>query len=486
MLLAAWLGFALAALVLYPLAVALESDIFYLQWQRRDTVETVAALALLSIVFAALVYVLWPRTGRVASAALALVAAGPVLSFLAGFARQLPFDDALAAAGNNRALGLAVTLTAAAAATTLFVRRPDLFARWLRRGILAISFVSVVVIESVVTAASYASPPIAVEPPRQADAAAGTAACPSIVALLFDELSFTYLYDGWQVRPEYPALRRLSETATNYLNVRAPADETLVAMPAYLAARELERVQVTGMDLFEVKRDGRLAPFDAAAADGLVGTARRNGYRTEIAGYYLPYCSLLGAAADACASLSFYNASTVRDGLSPLNPIRTALIMWPRQFPFGVVKNVPFAGLQRGLVERLSAFARRPLAQGPVFRFVHFSVPHLPFVFDEGGYNPPLNPLQTSPDTGYQRQLRYVDRLAGEIVAGMQQRGELDRTTLVVLADHGFRFGGRERDRFHIPFIVKRAGQRSRSDVADPQRGELLLHDIVEGSCEAH
>ncbi len=267
--------------------------------------------------------------------------------------------------------------------------------------------------------------------------------------------------------------------------VRAPADETLDALPGYLAGRQVSQVRVDGMDLMELGTDGQLTPFSPVEATGLFATARRLGYRTEMAGYYLPYCSLLGDLVDVCRSLSFYNASGVDDGFSPLNPIDTTLILWPRQFPFGIVKNPPFARLQRGLVGELSAFARRTLDESqPVFRFVHFSVPHLPFVFDENGYNPPLNPLHTSPDDAYLRQLRYVDRLVGEVMATMERDGTFERSTFAVLADHGFRFGGRERDKLHIPFIVKRAGQTARSDVATPQRGEVLLTQLVEGSCE--
>ena len=159
--------------------------------------------------------------------------------------------------------------------------------------------------------------------------------------------------------------------------------------------------------------------------------------------------------------------------------------MWPRQFPFGIVKNPPFARLQRGLVAELSAFARRPL-QGaePVFRFVHFSVPHFPFAFDAEGYDPPINPLRTSPDDGYRRQLLYVDRLIGEVRASLEHDASFDRSTFVVFADHGFRFGGRESDKLHIPFIVKKAGQKLRSDVSEPQRGEVLLTQLVAESCE--
>ena len=477
----AWLGFALAALFLYPLAVALDSDIFYMQWQPRDTAETIAALVLLSVVFGSLVFVLWRRPGRGATAALAVVALFPLASFLAGLVRQLPFEDALIAAGNNRTLIFSVAFLTAAATAFALLRRPDLFGRWLRRGLLAISFVAIVVVQTFIAAASYAAP--AVE--RHGEPASVTVSdgCGPILALLFDELSFAYLYEGNEVRTEYPALRRLSETATNHMAVRAPADETLLALPAYLAGRSVHQVRVDEMQLMELEEGGELTPFGSGSDAGLFATARRRGYRTEMAGYYLPYCSLLGDLVDECRSLSFYNASGIVEGFSPLNPILTTFIMWPRQFPFGVIKNPPFARLQRGLVNELSAFARRPLGGQPVFRFVHFSVPHLPFVFDENGFNPPLNPLRTSPDDAYRRQLRYVDRLVNDIVTGLEGDGAFNQSTLIVLADHGFRFGGAERDKLHIPFIVKRRGQTERADVMEPEQGELLLTQVVGNSC---
>ena len=481
---AAWLGFALAALFFYPLAVALDSDVFYMQWQRSDTIEAVVALALLWVVFAVLVFALWRRAGRTATLLLAAVAAIPLASFLAGLVRQLPFTDALVTLGNSPAR-IALPLSAGIALALVVLRSPDAFGRWLRRGLVAISFVALVVVSSFVRAASYSAPAVRVH--DKTTAAASSSTCASVVALLFDELSFAYLYDErGDVRPEYPAFRRLSASSTNYLAVQAPADETLVSLPGYLAGRHVKRVSVDEMDLVAVGEEGELEPLALSDPESLFGTARRLGYRTEMAGYYLPYCSLLGDLVDECRSLSFYNASGVDDGFSPINPMLTTLIMWPRQFPFGIVKDVPFARLQRGLVEELSAFARLPLtAAQPVFRFVHFSVPHLPFVFDADGYNPGLNPLRTSPDDGYRRQLRYVDRLVGELLTDLAGNSSVDRATLVVLADHGFRFGGLEKDPLHIPFMVRKAAQTTRADVTEPQRGELLLPEVVRASCRS-
>ena len=477
-----WLGFALAALFLYPLAVALDSDIFYMQWQRRDSYEAIAALAVLWVIVGALIFILWRRTTRLGTLALGVVAGIPIASFGAGLARQLPFDDELIRAWENPVLRYGLPAIAVAAIVIPFVLWPARFGHWMRRGLLAVSFAAIVVVESFVTASTYASPPIAVDRPVTATSAA--ASCPNVVALLFDELSFTYLYDGDNVSADYPHLRQLSESATNYLDVRAPANETLVSLPGYLAGHHVDSVRVEGMQLFEVE-NGEATPYKASSPAALFPTARALGYRTEMAGYYLPYCYLLGDLVDVCRSLSFYNMSGVNQGLSPLDPIETTLIMWPRQFPFGLVKNVPFGHLQRSLVGELSAFAQRPLpSDQPVFRFVHFSIPHLPFVFDRDGYHPPFNPLRTSPDTAYVRQIAYVDRVAGEIIDTMKRNGSFDRTTVVVLADHGWRFGGRERDELHVPFLVKRPGQRSRTDVRERQQGAVLLRDLIGASCQ--
>lgn len=483
LVIAGWLGFSLAALFFYPLAAALQADHFYLQWQPMDALEAAAALALLALPAGAVVYALWPRSDRMATLALLALAALPLASFLAGVSRQVPFDDELRDAWANPVLRLGTPTAVVVALVAAFAFLPAAFHRWLRRVIIVTSPVSLIVAGTLVASAASRAPLVSVDgTPENGQPAAG--ACHSVVAWLFDELSFSYLYqeDG-SVGADFPAIQQFSGSATSYVAVTAPARETLVAMPSLLAARHLRDVRIAGDGLVEVADEGA-GPFSAVVADGLFGTARRLGFWTEMAGYYLPYCDLLGGLVDACRSFSFYNVSTTRARFSVTAPIGTTLILWPRQFPFGLLKSPPYARLQRALVEQAETFARRPL-QGPdpVFRFVHFSVPHFPFAFDRDGYDPPLDALRTAPDANYVRQLRFVDTLFGRLVDVMKQGGAYDSTTIVLLADHGFRFGGRERDPLHIPFIVKRAGQTAREVVTEPTAGEQLLKRIVEDSC---
>jgi hypothetical protein len=380
-------------------------------------------------------------------------------------ARQLPFDDALRAMGESRAVGFvvaAILVTALAAGVVVW---PGHLLRGLRFLLVLVSPVSLVVAQAVFTSSRQASAVVTVESERAGGPAAPTG-CSPVLAVLFDELSFSYLYENDRVRPEFKATAAIAAQATNYLAVAAPGPETLVSMPSFLAARHLRNIRIEGNGIFEMTDAGSLVPFTAGRPEALFPTARRLGFRTEMAGYYLPYCELLDGLADSCRSLSFYNASLVDDRFSVTDPILTTLILWPRQFPFGLLKNPAFAALQRGLVEQTTAFAVKPMQAGrPVFRFVHFSIPHLPFVFDEDGYDPPFDPLRTSPDTAYARQLRYVDALFGRLTERMRAEGTYDTTTIVLLADHGFRFGGAERNPLQIPFIVKKAQQKDRVDV---------------------
>jgi len=366
-----------------------------------------------------------------------------------------------------------------------FIKWPASLDRWTRRLLLTLSPVSLVVVVTLIRAATHPPPLIHVDRDSPASAHTSGTRCAPVLALLFDELSFSYLYEGLDIRANFPAIRDFAQTAVNYMAVKSPGPDTLTAMPGYLAVRHDLSVQIESTGIVAVSEGDLLSRrLRATEGDGLFAIARRLGYRTEMAGYYFAYCALLGELVDRCHSYSLYNTSIARGGFSPASPMLTTLILWPRQFPFGLLKNPPFAHLQRALVERARTFAEAPIDPSqPVFRFVHFSVPHLPFVFTANGFEPPFDPLRTSPDTAYERQIEYVDRLVGDLVGQMKQDGSFDRTTIAILADHGFRFGGRERDPRHIPFIVKLAGQRTAEHVQAPHNGETLIPQLLARSC---
>jgi hypothetical protein len=497
------MGFALAGWFFYPIAAALEGDSYYLHWQPRDSFATAIALIALAAVGTAAIHLTRRLSGRVGALVLLLISAIPLTSLSVGVMRQLPLRGILVPLWQSRAVALSTVSVAAAFLIVLPMARPELFRRWFWRLLVLLSPISVVVLVAVVASGRREPPALSVGYPSPAPSGAASNGppalnartapsgpppheprCESVLALLFDELSFSYLYDSINIREELPRMRAFGDAATHYLAVSSPGFETLVSMPGYLVGRRPAGIQIAGNRVLEVRSDGGSVPFEATGADGLFALAKRLGFTTEMAGYYFAYCEMLEGLLDSCRSFSFYNRSTFDNGLSLVDPVLTSLILWPRQFPAGLLKNPPFAVQQRRLAEEIFSFANRPLApKHPVFRFVHFSVPHLPFVFSVDGYHPSWDPLRTSPDDQYVDQVRYADRLFGELLTDLEESGADETSTIVLLSDHGFRFGGRESDPRHIPFVVRRAGQRERADVWTEERGELLLRRVLESAC---
>ncbi len=94
------------------------------------------------------------------------------------------------------------------------------------------------------------------------------------------------------------------------------------------------------------------------------------------------------------------------------------------------------------------------------FLFVHFYEPHRP-------YRPPARYAQYP--NPYDGTIAYADELVGRLVADLKQRGLYDGATIALLSDHGEGLGdhGEQEhgvflydETIHVPFIVKRAGER--------------------------
>jgi len=478
-------GAGLSALFFLPLVQALESNTALLFWQPRDTAAFAAAFALLALALAAAWYALErsvPRP-RARLVGLALLAAIPLASGGVAVARQLavPFDLGSSAV---RA-GLASLLLVLGALVLLgTARRPGTLLTIVRGLLLALSPASLIVLLLV----AYLGL-IGVRSP-----AGGGAASParshqqgdwppaSVYVLLFDELSYAALYPGGQFRSDLPALLRLSERSTTYRAAFTPDDRTLTSLAGLLEGRDLLDVTIRGDEVLATRPDGVRAPLDLGGPGSLFQEARARGLRTEMIGYYLPYCRLLGSAADACVSYSWYNYATLADRFSLLDPVRTTLILWPYQQHFGIAKIPMLSMLQHQIVERTTAAALAEIETHiPRFRFVHFSVPHHPYVFDAQGYHPPAAPMLKSAEN-YERQLRWVDAIVGKLVDRLVEAGEFETSALVVMSDHEYRFPSPGKpESMHVPLIVKWPGRRSRAEIWDSVKARDVLDALVSG-----
>ena len=163
----------------------------------------------------------------------------------------------------------------------------------------------------------------------------------------------------------------------------------------------------------------------------------------------------------------------------------------------GLVENPEGGGggiadLGRDQPERFSAFLSGIRAdEPPTLHYLHLLLPHVPWRYLPSGLQyetPDHDPGKVDdewidqawpPDLGRQRhllQLRYVDRLVGDLLERLRDTGTFDDTLLVVTADHGIAFQpgqpvrGLEGDGYveaihpevmWVPMFVKAPGQRA-------------------------
>jgi hypothetical protein len=471
-------GLILASCLLAPLVAALNAQAMFLQWRAIDTIEAVVALGGVALVAACLLEAAARvRSLRIRVAAILAIAAFPVAALVLTLLRSVPSRRALIFYAADPWLRVAA-MVCLGAGLVAALAKPAWTHALLRAGRLVLAPVLMVTVftfirvsAGVMSLATPAGMPVATP---------GATPPGHVLVLIFDELSFEQIYRGRDIAGDLPNLARFGSSARHYFNARSPGDMTLEALAGYVTLRRFRHIEVDDHALMDVRADLRREAVAFDAEGNVFARARAAGYRTELSGWYYPYCELLTRVLDRCEQYSFYNTSTVRPGLSPLDAFRTTFILLPRQFPSGFLKSWAFADHQRLLTDRLHAAATRPFDDRPTFRFVHLSVPHAPFVFTENGFDPPFDALAEDEER-YRRQLVYVDGLIGGVVSQLHSSGVFDKTTVVITSDHEWRaWTGRSRWP-HVPLLVHRRSQTAREDDDAPVAAE----DII-GSLAAH
>lgn len=127
--------------------------------------------------------------------------------------------------------------------------------------------------------------------------------------------------------------------------------------------------------------------------------------------------------------------------------------------------GVPTNDLKRASEIRRDFLTWLPSVTGhPFFVFLNFFDAHGPYIPPK-----PYDTMFDSTNSSYGRYIgavRYLDDEVDEVLRGLEQRGVLDSTIVVIVADHGELFGehsvqghgnGLYRPQLHVPFVVLNA-----------------------------
>ena len=455
------LSVSLAALFFYPLIMSIAGDgEYYMSWRLINTLELIAAFIFISLVFLIFIYCIDRYQKEIwKTILLSVLALLPLSFFLMHVIRQLGGKGVIEYLLNNYLLGINLLFISGLLLLTLLI--------YFRKKLLSGLYQKIIIILLILSPLSILSASIIIQYGLNdhvdslgevKDLASkddlNLNSKESIYVFLFDELDYSILYKNNKVDDDFPNIKRFSEQSENYHNARSPSDNTLSSITFLLTNSSKKELKVCGNFLCEKEPNKKSVKFKTD--DNLFLLAQSKNLKTSSVGWLHKYCSQYGANLDFCRSYSVYNYSTYNRPFSLLNPIYTNLMLMPNQLPFGIVKNPLYSKFHYRSAEQTHKLALKIIESGnSVFSFVHYNIPHSPFIYDGEQFLPSSTPFKKSKDN-YRKQLKYVDRMFGELIMQFKNNNKLDSSTIILLSDHGFRAILPEDRKNHVPMLIRR------------------------------
>lgn len=474
-----WLALTLCILFFHPIFATLHDDNIILQWRFQDSMELISVIALLILLLTGTLWLI----DRISDAKtrffiVFLTFIIPFTSFLVHFLQQLGFKDNLVTFGqylDENHLLVAIMGVFCAAILMLGIRYPRKMTYAIVMILFALSPLNLLAIWTLWDLKNINTKIVI----NTSDPYLGKKQVPkhNLIVILFDEMSYDYLYKNSSIGHNYVNFQTLSNISDNYHTAISPGKKTLTSIPGMLMGQHYDNIIMKYGSLYSITKDNKEECLKTEP-DNLFAIAKNRGYKTLAYGPALPYCILFDQYLDVCHSFGGYNSAEVETHFSLLHPIITTFLLWPHQKPQGFIK-IPIALLyQREQTEQIFHLILKTLDEKtPIFLFSHLLLPHQPFMFDRNGYYDNKEPFLESSEN-YLKQLEYVDYLLGKIMLKMKNNGIFESSEIIVLSDHNFRtmFPGKET---HIPLIVKHPHQRTKKDIFNPTHVEKLLKTVV-------
>lgn len=321
-------------------------------------------------------------------------------------------------------------------------------------------------------------------PAKRVDTRANT---PHIVWIVFDELEQRAAFTNRSSEITLPELDRFKSQSLSASNAHPPAKYTLSSMPALMIGRPVADSVPLAPNECELKLDtGEKVRW--SEQENVFSQARAEGFSTGLAGWYLPYCRVIGSSLDWCSWVPV---------IDPVNPdldqlslsralwltMRTAVFRIPLAFRLLESRYERQRRLEhREEFVRVAKASNELLQQDINLKLLHYPIPHHPWIYDAKAQS-----FSTDAKIGYEDNLVLADRTLGEIRVALERAAKWDSSIVVVTADHWWRLAepvnGQQDQR--IPFMIKLAGQKEGMEYQKPFNTVLsrqLLLEILRGN----
>jgi hypothetical protein len=263
---------------------------------------------------------------------------------------------------------------------------------------------------------------------------------PRVLWIILDELSYQQVYERRFPSLNLPAFDQLAAQSTLFTQVQPAAERTEFAIPSFFTGLRVDDIRAGADGSLRSLHDpltGAWQPFHAE--DTVFHDALDRGYKTAVAGWYIPYCRILASFLDRCNWTYGADADKwMLPGASIQHNILTPWLRIASRFVPNGYTNDQFASQLAAThiadYRWLSAEADKML-QDPSLNFLllHIPAPHPGGIYDR------RTGTFTTHGASYIDNLALADQYLAHVQQLLKSRGEWDATTVIVMGDHSWR-----------------------------------------------
>ena len=270
---------------------------------------------------------------------------------------------------------------------------------------------------------------------------------PRVIWILFDELSYSQVYEHRFPGLQLPAFDALAAQSTVFTHTIPAGIRTEMVLPSLLTGAAVDGIRPSSNGRQLSLHDPHTGAWHGLDEhDTVFQDALNLNYRTAIAGWYNPYCRILPHVVDRCFWTYGYSAE---NGMVPRASLQSNMMRpWMRFFGYGMGAHVAFLFPESVRLDdddldtrqhlsdymALAEAADKMLEDNTAgFVLIHMPIPH-PF----GIYDRKRQQFSVT-HSDYLDNVALADVFLKHVRSKLKQSGQWDSSTVVVMADHSWR-----------------------------------------------
>jgi hypothetical protein len=329
-----------------------------------------------------------------------------------------------------------------------------------------------------------------------------------VVWVILDEMDFRLSFLNRPSAIQLPAFDRLRSEGLFSENAYPPGGDTVLSLPSLITGRLVSWSHRTAANelMLTFADTNQTVPW--STQPNVFSRARAMGFNTGLAGWYHPYCRIIGNSLTKCswetASGGFLPDKSIANLVSYSNHVGVIRSM----LRIGEVAAIP-ESVREAMAPREGAVWRKydlenyenihrealGLVGDPDLQLilVHYPIPHPPGIYDRSRHD-----FSFDSSSCYLDNLELADRTLDELRRQMEKAGLWESTAVLISSDHRLRadrlwqhniiwqapFTKVDPIVFHsirderVPFILKIAGEKTALSYERPFN-TVLSHDLM-------